>query len=260
MSFIPPLQCLFCRHLNPAGVNFCNDCGLQLNLQPCGQCGAIDDRAAKNCYKCGTGFSLPAAPELDIPFAPTVNEAATTLPALNNAKVATEQDAPSVDGTVLTNAGVSPTRPRRGMRMALPVLLLVLIAAPFYFYGGSSAQLSPKQYLAPATSATSATSAISAISAAPMPASSTGNAATARLEPELVQTSRRPQIAAGTIGLGRAPYRAAPPVDGTRTPSDPAPVAESEAQSLQHSAVLEDCPPAVATLGLCGSNPKQKGQ
>ena len=156
MSFIPPLQCLFCRHPNPAGANFCNDCGSQLNLQPCGQCGAIDDRAAKICYKCGAGFSVPAALGLDTPFAPTINEAAVTFPALNNAKVATEQDAPSVDGTISINAGVSPTRPRGRMRMALPVLLLVLLSASFYFYGGFSAQLSPKQYLAPATSATSA--------------------------------------------------------------------------------------------------------
>jgi len=259
MSFIPPLQCLFCRHPNPAGANFCNDCGSQLNLQPCGQCGAIDDRAAKSCYKCGAGFSVPAAPGLDTPFAPTINEAAVTFPALNNAQVATEQDAPSVDGTILINAGVSPTRPRGGMRMALPVLLLVLLSASFYFYGGSSAQLSPKQYLAPATSATSATSAISAIPAVPMPARSTGNAATARLEPELVQTSRRPQIAAGTIDLDRAPSMVAPPVAGTKASSGPAPGAESEAQNRQHSPGVEDCPPAVATLGLCSSNPKQKG-
>lgn len=253
MSFIPPLQCLFCRHPNPAGANFCNDCGSQLNLQPCGQCGAIDDRAAKICYKCGAGFSVPAALGLDTPFAPTINEAAVTFPALNNAKVATEQDAPSVDGTISINAGVSPTRPRGRMRMALPVLLLVLLSASFYFYGGFSAQLSPKQYLAPATSATSA------ISAAPMPARSTGNAATARLEPELVQTSRRPQIAAGTIDLDRAPSMVAPPVAGTKASSGPALGAESKAQSRQHSPGVEDCPPAVATLGLCSSNPKQKG-
>ena len=250
MSLIPPLQCLFCRHPNSAGANFCNDCGLQLNLQPCGQCGAIDDRAAKSCYKCGAGFSVPAAPGLDTPFAPMINEAAVTFPALNNAKVATEQDAPSVDGTISINAGVSPTRPRGGMRMVLPVLLLVLLSAPFYFYGGSSAQLSPKQYLAPVTSATSAAS---------MPARSTGNAATARLEPELVQTSRRPQIAAGTIDLGRAPSMVAPPVAGTKASSGPAPGAESEAQSRQHSPGVKDCPPAVATLGLCSSNPKKKG-
>ena len=256
MSFIPPLQCLFCTHPNPAGANFCNDCGLQLNLQPCGQCGAIDDRAAKSCYKCGTDFSLPAAPGPDTPFAPMINVAATYFPALNNAKAATGQDVPAMYETISINAGVSPTRPRRGMHVGLPVLMLVLLSASFYFYVGSSAQVSPKQYLAPVTSATSAPS---AVSPPPVPATGTGNAATARLEPELVQISRRPQIVVGTIDPGRAPSVMARPVAGTKVSSGPAPGAESEVQSRQHSPVVEDCPPAVATLGLCNLNPKQKG-
>jgi|SRR5450631_2114770 ribosomal protein L40E len=50
---IPP-QCPFCYHSNPAGAKFCNDCGSPLHLKPCRQCDAINDQAARKCYKCGT--------------------------------------------------------------------------------------------------------------------------------------------------------------------------------------------------------------
>src|SRR5258706_7423734 len=46
-------QCFFCDHINPAGATFCNDCGSPLHLKPCKHCEAINDQAAKNCYKCG---------------------------------------------------------------------------------------------------------------------------------------------------------------------------------------------------------------
>src|SRR5258705_9684072 len=49
---LPP-QFFFCDHINPAGATFCNDCGSPLHLKPCKHCEAINDQAAKNCYKCG---------------------------------------------------------------------------------------------------------------------------------------------------------------------------------------------------------------
>ena len=52
-----PLQCLFCQHLNPADANFCNSCASQLNLKPCAQCSAVDNRSAAHCYKCGAAFT-----------------------------------------------------------------------------------------------------------------------------------------------------------------------------------------------------------
>jgi hypothetical protein len=62
-STIPP-QCPFCYHANPAGARFCNDCGSPLHLKPCKQCEAINDQAARNCYKCGTEDpALVTAPE-----------------------------------------------------------------------------------------------------------------------------------------------------------------------------------------------------
>ncbi len=259
MSLLPPLQCLFCKHINPAGASFCNNCGSQLNLQPCGQCGAIDDRAAKNCYKCGADFTLPAAPGLEAPFAPAIAESDLTYPALNMANVAAQQTWPSVDETVSTDAAVSPPGARRGTRMALAALSLALVAASVYIYNGPSAPLPPKQYTTQAAPAATAAPAVSAVSAAPMPAGSTEKIAPARIEPKPLQTGRRQQIAVGTVEIDMAPSMT-PPVVGTGPSLGPAPIAESEAKSRQDAPIAEDCPPAVATLGLCSPTPKQEGQ
>ncbi|MBU3996845.1 zinc ribbon domain-containing protein [Rhodoferax sp.] len=244
------MQCLFCKHLNPAGASFCNDCGSQLNLQPCGQCGAIDDRAAKHCYKCGADFSLPAASGLEAQFTPVSPETEPTYPALIGANVAQQQAAPSVVETVSTDAGTSPTGAQRAMRVTLPVLLLALMAASFYLYSRPSAQLPRSQDLPRAAPI---------VSAAPTPAETTEIAPAARSEPKLAQTGQRPQIAASTVDLDKTPPVAAPVV-GTRRRSGPALVAVPEAQSRQDSLVIEDCPPAVATLGLCNPTPKKEGQ
>jgi hypothetical protein len=55
-------QCLFCDHVNPAGAKFCNDCGSPLHLKWCSQCEAVNDQAAKNCFKCRTEFPALATP------------------------------------------------------------------------------------------------------------------------------------------------------------------------------------------------------
>jgi len=47
-----PNTCRFCEHNNPAGSNFCNKCGGQLNLLPCPSCGAVVNVTAKSCYQC----------------------------------------------------------------------------------------------------------------------------------------------------------------------------------------------------------------
>jgi hypothetical protein len=52
LSMLLP-QCFFCKHLNPAGAKYCNDCGSPLHLKPCSECEAINDQAATNCYRCG---------------------------------------------------------------------------------------------------------------------------------------------------------------------------------------------------------------
>ena len=48
------LTCSFCNHANPAGANFCTECGSGLGLRPCEHCDAINDVGAKYCHHCGT--------------------------------------------------------------------------------------------------------------------------------------------------------------------------------------------------------------
>jgi hypothetical protein len=49
--------CRFCRHVNPAGAKFCNECGSPLHLRPCPSCEAITDAAAQACHQCGASFN-----------------------------------------------------------------------------------------------------------------------------------------------------------------------------------------------------------
>ena len=70
MSLLSLHHCLFCKHLNPAGATFCNECGTQLSLQPCNYCGAVNDRAARNCQQCHLELTLPAPPQFDDSSAP----------------------------------------------------------------------------------------------------------------------------------------------------------------------------------------------
>jgi len=48
-----PLRCPSCDHGNPAGANFCNNCGMPVDLEACGYCDAINQRGADRCHKCG---------------------------------------------------------------------------------------------------------------------------------------------------------------------------------------------------------------
>lgn len=45
--------CALCGHANPAGSNYCNECGASLQLALCGECEAINHRTAATCHKCG---------------------------------------------------------------------------------------------------------------------------------------------------------------------------------------------------------------
>ena len=63
MSLSSSHHCLFCKHQNPAGATFCNECGTQLNLQPCNHCGAVNFRAARNCQQCHLELMVQAPPQ-----------------------------------------------------------------------------------------------------------------------------------------------------------------------------------------------------
>jgi Double zinc ribbon len=46
-------DCPFCKHANPAGAKFCNECGSPLHLVPCGHCDAVNHVNDLQCYRCG---------------------------------------------------------------------------------------------------------------------------------------------------------------------------------------------------------------
>jgi ribosomal protein L40E len=50
---MPPPDCPFCEHQNPADAKFCNECGSPLHLTPCGGCGAVNSVGDTHCWRCG---------------------------------------------------------------------------------------------------------------------------------------------------------------------------------------------------------------
>ncbi len=88
---MPSLRCLFCNHLNLAGARFCNECGSPLHLQPCSQCGAIDNRTARNCYKCGAEFPVHVVSGPAVAPAPSILDNEATDRALRDAGVIIER-------------------------------------------------------------------------------------------------------------------------------------------------------------------------
>ena len=215
MSLLPTLQCLFCNHLNRVGARFCNDCGSQMHLQPCDRCGAPNKRSAKSCFKCGSGFTLPAAaPDLDAAPEFLVDQPAD--PALNEATVATEHtpvhpDAAPVppepqpaDETVAAETGATATRPRRNWRVATLTALLAAIAMSLYYYSEQSAQPAKQP------GKTDATQIAPTVPGAPTSADAAASSVAPPLEPASVATGSAPKLAAGGSGLGAAPPLAAP--------------------------------------------------
>jgi len=248
MSPILPLRCLFCQHLNPAGATFCNDCGGQLNLQPCNRCGAIDNRAARNCYKCGAEFTLPAAPGLDSLLAPAILDKELTHPTLNDAKAAGPQAAhpnhdlprsPSepqpVDEALSSEMAATATKSRRRMLVAILALLLVLTTAvvAVYLYDGQRVQLAQKQ---------GEKQAATDRPGAPKRGGSTLSTGAVQID------SDEPE---------KPPSAAPPDADAARTVR-PLPATDAKGKTRHDRPIVEKCPQAVATLGLCNPATQQE--
>jgi double zinc ribbon protein len=53
-----PLRCPSCDHGNPVGANFCNNCGVPVDLEACAYCDAVNRRGADRCHKCGRLLAL----------------------------------------------------------------------------------------------------------------------------------------------------------------------------------------------------------
>ena len=181
MSSIFSLQCLFCKHLNPSGAIFCNECGTQLNMQPCEQCGAIDARDAKNCHKCGAEFPLPAKLEPDTVPAPGIQ---------------TQKAAP--------NGASSGAGWRRSWLVAAVALIAGLVYA--YFHDGQPVRVAQKQgvkQLAPD------------VSGGPNLVQPTPLTLSAQTDVELTQTGVATKPATGIGGLDTAPTPTPAPAPAT---------------------------------------------
>ena len=121
MSKIPPLRCLFCNHRNPASARYCSDCAAELHLQPCNQCGAIDNRTATTCYKCGAQFNVPAAPKRAPVPAARKRAAAPAAP-----KLAPAQAAPKLaPARAARKRAAAPAAPKLAPAPAAPELAAV---------------------------------------------------------------------------------------------------------------------------------------
>ena len=263
MSQIPVLQCLFCQHLNPADAVFCDDCGGQLNLQPCDRCGAVDSRTATNCYKCGAEFSLPVAPGLDFPLTPAIVDKELPYPTSIDPGVADSEAAhlnqglnyshperQPVDEVLSPETSATATRSRRGTPVAILALLLLLITAAVsvYLYRGKPAQPARTQ---------GQKQAVTDVSGARKPGESAPSTGAAGMDAALKPVDTVQTPAAGANKPGKTPSLTPPGADAALA-ARPLSATDAEIKPLQDLSIVEKCPPAVATLGLCNPDTQQE--
>ncbi len=268
MSSTPLLQCLFCNHHNPAGASFCNACGSPMDLQPCEQCDAIDKRTARNCYKCGAEFAVPAAPAPDPALATESPDKPLSEPVLVAAYMAREDAALPSSGLLLPEsssrklpdqsadsfapengaADQQASGSRRLRRVALAGLLFAALALSAYIYRGQSPHV-PAQpaeiRLAPAPGAKPASRETTESStAAPVDGASNRKVIRQKLAASVDEPEKELSIA--------------PPGAGAVTALQPSSESAAEPDTRADPPILKECPEAVAVLGLCNPNSKQE--
>ena len=263
MSQIPSLQCLFCQHLNPADAVFCEHCDGQLNLQPCDRCNAVDSRTATNCHKCGAEFPLPIALRLDLPLTPATFDKELPYPISINLEVADSEPAhlnhdlsysqperQPADEVLSPETSATAIRSRRGKPAAILALLLVLITAAvsMYLYRGQPAQ--PVQSQGQKQTVIDVLGARKPSEAAP----STG---AAEMDAALKPLDTVQAIAAGA-NKPRIKPSLTPPGTDAGLAARPLQATDAEVKSLEDLSIVEKCPPAVATLGLCNPDTQQE--
>jgi ribosomal protein L40E len=273
MSSTPPLQCLFCKHLNPADAIFCNECGTQLNLQPCKRCGAIDDRGAEKCYKCGASFTLPAQPQPDALLAPAITGKELASSPLSDAGPAGKlptgpaddlADVPSAlqwaAQTRSSEPDVNATRSRRRWLAAIAVLLLALaIDMVFvYFYYGEPDQLAQTEPIKTEPEKTEVEKTEVVKQAVPeVPVESKPDLLTPPNPVMPVDAALKPEETAPKLATrGQEPQKGpsrAPPKAVAAVAVRPLPAATPPVRSRQQPPATKECPQAVATLGLCNA-------
>ena len=240
MSSIPSIQCLFCKHLNPAGAIFCNECGTQLNVQPCDHCGAIDARDARNCHKCGSEFPSHAMPEPGPVSELLTNGQGSALesPALDAQPPEPMNVGGGENAHNMPAAGAGSRRNWLLPAAAGLSLALIAVAAFVYFDRVQPERIAQKPGATQAVLVRSAM-ATGAQTTQPVP----DEAALAPTRPVTDAANR-----AGAPGDAAAP---APPVADSPISVLSAPATDAGASTGQNSLASNDCPQAIATLGLC---------
>lgn len=233
MSSLPAVQCLFCNHLNPAGASFCNNCGSQMHMQPCDRCGALCKRSAKNCHKCGAGFTLPAAPT-------TEADSATAFSARPDpAHSSPEPSGPDETGTSEIDA--TTTGLRHTWHAPLLVILLAAVTVSGYFFFERSESTGPN---AKRQGSQGAVPSSQGRSGAAVSAALTASSIAAPLEAAMAPTEMSAKPATGAAGLDSASSSAT----------------DAEARIRQDPPAFKECPPALAALAICNPSAKHKEQ
>ncbi len=213
---------------------------MQLNVQPCDKCGAIDARSATNCHKCGAEFPLPEtfeAPKAAASPAPAMTNKKASRPIPDSAEAMPAQVVHP--GTSPAHASPEPARAtaraapataaaarlRRQHRRFFAVAALSLALAAglgfVYFHDAQLARLASTQGLEPSS---------------PRPGA---------LKPTTL-TAPKPAAGIDAPDAMQAPH--------------PLPSTNADANASREPALLKECPQAVATLGLCGATMKQGKQ
>ena len=172
-----PLRCPSCHHGNPVGANFCNNCGMPVNLESCGRCDAINQRGAVRCHNCGSVLSPFREPEPDSCDAAINERGANFSEGPEHTRTTAETSAVRPGQPVEQDFAAPATRPapeskqevvarRRspGMRAAVMAVMLVALAVPGYV-----AYQDPAQFREGLDAITQRLDAPSAVQPAPSP-------------------------------------------------------------------------------------------
>lgn len=240
MPSIPSFRCLFCKHINPVDAVFCSDCGKPLTMQPCPQCGAINDRGASNCDKCGTAISKAARPNHDPGHSPSEPEPLDETLSSEMGETSLlwqKHQAGRVDETMLSEMGA-----RRRMFVAIAASLLVLVSSVLWFrFYGLPVQLAQRQ---------GEKQTVPNLPGAPKLGAATSSLMQAQMNYGLKPTGTLPMPATGTERLENAPSPASPKAV-IELILPPLSATDVEVNPRQEPSMVKECPQAVATLGLC---------
>jgi len=86
------MKCPKCQFANPAGVNFCVECGGKLEII-CPECGYNNSLSHKFCGGCGHKLRLPKeTPQKDLSFDEKLNKIQKYLPKGLTEKILSQRD------------------------------------------------------------------------------------------------------------------------------------------------------------------------